>query len=79
MSYGSCAIRVICVACGSAQFLVLQLARRSILRATTLTEVMTLIVASLKACRYALRVMVNSKYLQVKVGDRILTTIMRQE
>lgn len=64
MSCGSCAIRVIYVACGSAQFLVLQLARRSILRATTLTEVMTLIVASLKACRYAdyheARVTINS-------------------
>lgn len=49
--YGSCAIRVICAACGSARSLVLQLVRHSIPHPTTLIEVMMLIVANLKACR----------------------------
>ncbi|KAG2055994.1 hypothetical protein BDR06DRAFT_970450 [Suillus hirtellus] len=39
--YDSCAIRVICAACGSAQSLVLQLARHSIPHSTTLIEVFT--------------------------------------
>jgi hypothetical protein len=64
--YGSCAIRVICAACGFALFLVPQLARRWIPHATTLTEAMTPIVASLKVCRYALYDMINIKYLQLK-------------
>lgn len=51
--YGSCAIRVICAACGSARSLVLQLARHLIPHSTTLIEVMMLIAASLKACRQA--------------------------
>lgn len=58
---------MICVACGSAQFLVLQLARRSILQATTLTEVMTLIAASLKACIYA-------DYHEARVTMNLLVT-----
>jgi hypothetical protein len=47
----SCSIRVFCAASGSARFLALQLARRSIPQATTLTVAMMLVVASLKACR----------------------------
>lgn len=53
MGFGACAIRVICAACGSVRFLVLQLAKYEILQAIALIEAMMLGVASLKACRWA--------------------------
>jgi hypothetical protein len=49
LGYGACAIHAIYAACGSARLLVLHCARHSSHQARILTEVMLIIVASLRA------------------------------